>query len=387
MVCIQNGMIYDAVAREPYEADLLVEDGKIKKIGQIHEMPEGTPIIDVKGLRVYPGFVEAHGHIGLDGYGIGYEGQDFNEKNDIISPQLRGIDGIKAMDPAFDEAMRAGVTCVGVGPGSANVLGGTFAAIKTVGKRVENMIVKDAVAMKCAFGENPKRVYKEKSDSCRMTTASLLREALFQAREYMEKKEAAGEDIFKRPPYNMKWEALIPVLKGEMPLKAHAHAADDIFTALRIAKEFNVKSTLEHVTEGHLIADELAKEDVMMAVGPTLTHATKFELRNKSWITPGILSAAGCHVSIITDSPVIPQQYLPLCAGMAVKAGMDPFEALKAITIHPAEHLGIQDRVGSIEEGKDADLVITDGDPFEVSTEVKMVWVDGKPVFYSEKNF
>jgi len=381
MICIQNGMIYDAVSKEPYKADLLLEEGKIKKIGKIEELPEGSVTINAEGLRIYPGFVEAHGHIGLDGYGIGYEGQDYNEMNDIISPQLRGIDGIKAMDPAFHEAMCAGVTCVGVGPGSANVLGGTFTAIKTVGKRVENMIVKEAVAMKCAFGENPKRVYREKTDSCRMSTASMLREALFLAREYMEKKEAAGDDLFKRPPYNMKWEALIPVLKGEIPLKAHAHASDDIFAALRIAKEFHVKITLEHVTEGHLIADELAKENVMMAVGPTLTHATKFELRNKSWTTPGVLANAGCHVSIITDSPVIPQQYLPLCAGMAVKAGMDPFEALKAITIHPAEHLGIEDRVGSIEEGKDADLVITDGDPFEVSTEVKMVWIDGKAEF------
>ena len=381
MICIQNGMIYDAVSKEPYKSDLLLEEGKIKKIGKIEELPEGSVTINAEGLRIYPGFVEAHGHIGLDGYGIGYEGQDYNEMNDIISPQLRGIDGIKAMDPAFHEAMCAGVTCVGVGPGSANVLGGTFTAIKTVGKRVENMIVKEAVAMKCAFGENPKRVYREKTDSCRMSTASMLREALFLAREYMEKKEAAGDDLFKRPPYNMKWEALIPVLKGEIPLKAHAHASDDIFAALRIAKEFHVKITLEHVTEGHLIADELAKENVMMAVGPTLTHATKFELRNKSWTTPGVLANAGCHVSIITDSPVIPQQYLPLCAGMAVKAGMDPFEALKAITIHPAEHLGIEDRVGSIEEGKDADLVITDGDPFEVSTEVKMVWIDGKAEF------
>ena len=381
MICIQNGMIYDAVSKEPYKADLLLEEGKIKKIGKIEELPEGSVTINAEGLRIYPGFVEAHGHIGLDGYGIGYEGQDYNEMNDIISPQLRGIDGIKAMDPAFHEAMCAGVTCVGVGPGGANVLGGTFTAIKTVGKRVENMIVKEAVAMKCAFGENPKRVYREKTDSCRMSTASMLREALFLAREYMEKKEAAGDDLFKRPPYNMKWEALIPVLKGEIPLKAHAHASDDIFAALRIAKEFHVKITLEHVTEGHLIADELAKENVMMAVGPTLTHATKFELRNKSWTTPGVLANAGCHVSIITDSPVIPQQYLPLCAGMAVKAGMDPFEALKAITIHPAEHLGIEDRGGSIEEGKDADLVITDGDPFEVSTEVKMVWIDGKAEF------
>lgn len=381
MICIRNGKIHDAVSRQPYTADLLIENGKIKKIGRIKDLEEGTTVVEAEGLEIYPGFVEAHGHMGLDGYGIGYEGQDYNEKNDIVSPQLRGIDGIKAMDPAFEEAMKAGVTCVGVGPGSANVLGGTFTAIKTVGKRVENMIVKDPVAMKCAFGENPKRVYQDKSDSCRMTTAAKLREALSLAREYMERKEAAGEDILKRPPYNMKWEALIPVLKREIPLKAHAHASDDIFTALRIAKEFDVKITLEHVTEGHLIADELAKENVMMAVGPTLTHATKFELRNKSWKTPGVLAEAGCHVSIITDSPVIPQQYLPLCAGLAVKAGMDSFEALKAITIHPAEHLGIEDRVGSIEAGKDADLVITDGTPFEVTTHVKMVWIDGEIAF------
>lgn len=196
----------------------------------------------------------------------------------------------------------------------------------------------------------------------------------------MEKKEAAGDDISKRPAFNMKWEALIPVLKREVPLKAHAHAAEDIFTALRIAKEFNLKITLEHVTEGHLIVEELAKENVPLAVGPTLTSASKFELRNKSWTTPGVLAAAGCQVSIITDSPVIPQEYLPLCAGLAVKAGMDPFKALQAITINPAKHAGIADRVGSLEEGKDADIVITDGCPFEVSTNVEYVLIDGKVI-------
>ncbi|MDE7212441.1 MAG: amidohydrolase, partial [Lachnospiraceae bacterium] len=315
MLCVKNGFIHDAIHEEAFMADILVENGKIAAIGENLQVKEGVRVMDAKGLHVYPGFVEAHGHIGLDGYGIGYEGMDYNEMNDIISPQMRGIDGIKPLDPAFAHAAAAGVTCVCVGPGSANVLGGTFTTIKTVGKRVENMLVRDAVAMKCAFGENPKRVYRDKKDSSRMTTAALLREALFKAREYMEKKEAAGEDISKRPAFDMKWEALIPVLKREIPLKAHAHAAEDIFTALRIAKEFDVRITLEHVTEGHLIVEELAKENVPLAVGPTLTGASKFELRNKSWTTPGVLAAAGCQVSIITDSPVIPQEYLPLCAG------------------------------------------------------------------------
>ncbi|MBQ2705936.1 MAG: amidohydrolase [Agathobacter sp.] len=377
MICIKNGTVYNAVTPEGIVADILVENGKIKEIGPNLSVGAEVEIIDATGKQVYPGFVEAHGHIGLDGYGIGYEGMDYNEMNDIVSPQLRGLDGVKAMDPAFAHAAKAGVTCVCVGPGSANVLGGTFTTIKTVGKRSDDMVVRDAVAMKCAFGENPKRCYREKSDSSRMTTAFKLREALAKAKEYMEKKEAAEDDASKRPVLDMKCEALIPVLKGEMPLKAHAHATDDIFTALRIAKEFGVKITLEHVTEGHLIVEELAKENVPLAVGPSLTSASKFELRNKSWTTPGLLAKAGCQVSIITDSPVIPQEYLPLCAGLAVQAGMDPFAALQAITINAAKHAGIADRVGSLEVGKDADIVITDGCPFEVSTKVESVLIDG----------
>ncbi|MCI8898181.1 MAG: amidohydrolase [Lachnospiraceae bacterium] len=380
MLCVKNGNVHDAIHEEAYRADILVEDGRIKAIGEHLETEEGVQIVEAEGLHVYPGFVEAHGHIGLDGYGIGYEGMDYNELNDIISPQLRGIDGVKPMDAAFPKAAAAGVTCVCVGPGSANVLGGTFVTIKTVGRRVEDMVVRNNVAMKCAFGENPKRVYREKKDSSRMSTAALLRETLFKTREYLEKKEAAGDDPTKKPAFDMKLEALIPVIKGEMPLKAHAHAAEDIFTALRIAREFGVKITLEHVTEGHLIVEELAKENVPLAVGPTLTSASKYELRNKSWTTPGVLAAAGCQVSIITDSPVIPQEYLPLCAGLAVQAGMDPFAALRAITINPARHAGIADRVGSIEVGKDADLVITDGCPFEVSTKVRHVFIEGKEV-------
>ena len=375
---IRGGLVHDAVHRDACKADILLADGKIAAIGTDLTAPADAAVFDADGLEVYPGFVDAHTHIGLDGYGIGYEGCDYNEMNDIWTPQLRAIDGINPRDPSLTDARRAGVTCVCTGPGSANVLGGTFLAMKTVGDRVDKMVVRDPVAMKCAFGENPKRCYRDKCDSTRMSTAAFLRGALMQARDYGARKQAANGDITKMPAYNQKLEALLPVLAREIPLKAHAHQANDIFTALRIAREFNLRLTLEHVTEGHLIVDELAGEkDVPMAVGPSLTFASKFELQNKSWSTPAVLTAAGCHVSIITDSSVIPQQYLPLCAGMAVKAGMDPFDALKAITLNPAEHIGVADRVGSLEVGKDADVVITAGSPFEVLTEVKAVFIDG----------
>ena len=380
MLCVKNGNVHDAIHEEAYRADILVEDGRIKAIGEHLETEEGVQIVEAEGLHVYPGFVEAHGHIGLDGYGIGYEGMDYNELNDIVSPQLRGIDGVKPMDAAFPKAAAAGVTCVCVGPGSANVLGGTFIAVKTCGICVDDMIVKDPVAMKCAFGENPKRCYRDKGDSARMTTAAKLREMLFAARDYMERKEAAGGDIAKSPKFDMKLEALIPVLKGEIPLKAHAHRADDICTAIRIAKEFGVKMTLEHCTEGHLIPEVVARSGFPAAVGPTLTNASKIELVNKSFETPGVLARAGVQVSIITDNPVIPQSYLPLCAGLAVKAGMDPFAALQAITINPAKHLGIADRVGSLEVGKDGDVVIVNGDPMVSDSTITAVLVNGEKV-------
>ena len=379
MTVIKNGTVYDAVHREPYIADIRIEGTKIAEIGK-NLKTDGADVIDAAGLRVMPGFVEAHGHIGLDGWGIGYEGQDYNEYGDIVTPQLRAIDGIQPRDYALREAREAGVTTLNVGPGSSNVLGGTFAAIKPVGIRVDKMVVKEKTAMKCAFGENPKRCYREKGNSSRMSTAAHLREMLFKAREYAEKLDAAKDDPAKKPAFDIKLEALVPVIRGELPLKAHAHQADDMFTAIRIAREFGVKLTLEHVTEGHLIADELRAENVMLAVGPTLGHATKFELKDKSWTTPGVLAKAGCHVSIITDSPVIPQKYLPICAGLAVKAGMDPFDAFRAVTICPAEHIGIADRVGSLEVGKDADIVIADGDPFEISTRTRYVFINGENV-------
>lgn len=379
MLLIKNATILDAVHPEPYQADILVEDGKIKQIAPDMQA-NGAEVFDATGLYAFPGFIDAHSHLGMDGWGIGYEGTDYNELNDQVTPHLRAIDGFKPMQPTLLEAARAGVTCVCTGPGSANVIGGTFIAVKTVGHRADDMIVKADVAMKCAFGENPKRVYREKGISSRMTNAAKLRETLFKAKEYMQKKEAAGDDASKLPAFDMKLEAMLPVLRREIPLKAHAHATEDLFTAIRVAKEFNVRLTLEHVTEGHLIADDLAREGLPLAVGPTLTHASKFELRNKTWLTPAVLSQAGCQVSIITDAPVIPQEHLPLCAGLAVKAGMDKFEALKAITINPARHMGLEDRLGSLEAGKDADIVLTDGCPFEVSTTVKRVYVNGQAV-------
>ncbi len=379
MLLIKGGLIHDAIKEEPYIADILVKDGKISKIGKSLSA-KGAEVVDAKDLHVYPGFIDAHSHLGLDGYGIGYEGTDYNEMNDIISPHLRGIDGFKPMQPHLKHAALAGVTTVNTGPGSANVLGGTFVAIKTVGRRADDMVVKLETSMKCAFGENPKRCYRDKGDSSRMTTAAKLREALFKAREYQAKKMAAEKDPAKAPAFDMKMEALLPVLRKEMPLKAHAHATEDIFTALRIAREFDLDITLEHVTEGHLIKEELAKEQVPLAIGPSLSSASKFELTNRTFETPGILAKAGCLVSIITDAPVIPQEYLPLCAALAVKSGMDPFQALQAITINPAIHSGISDKVGSLEVGKDADIVLMDKDCFDVAAIAKKVYILGELV-------
>lgn len=377
---IKNGSVNDAVNREPYVADIRITDGKIAEIGRNLTVNEGEEVIDATGLNVYPGFVEAHCHLGLDGYGIGFEGADYNEPGDICTPHLRSEDSFNPLDPTVRSAARGGVTSVATGQGSANAIGGTWIAVKTVGNCVDDMIIKTPVAMKCALGENPKRCYREKGNAARMSTASVIRNMLFRAREYLNKKEKAGDDIFKQPAFDFKCEAMIPVLKKEIPLKIHAHQANDILTAIRLAREFDVNLTIEHVTEGHLIADKLAEYSYPLAVGPSLTHASKFELQNKSWTTPGILAAKGCQVSIITDSPVIPQEYLPLCAGLAVKAGMDPFEALKAITINPAKQIGISDRVGSIEIGKDADIVITDGDPMVSSTAIKKVFINGEAV-------
>ena len=376
---IKNGLIFDAVHKEPYTADILIQDGKFAAIGE-KLSAENAEVIDASGKHIYPGFVDAHSHIGLDDTGIGFEGQDYNELNDILTPQLRAIDGFYPQDPALKEAALAGVTTVCTGPGSYNVVGGVFMAVKTVGDRVDKMVINDHVAMKCAFGENPKRCYKDKNNYCRMSTAAKLRELILKTLEYDRLKQAAGDDPTKQPKFDFKLESMLPVVHKEIPLKAHAHRADDIFTAIRIAKEFDLKLTLEHVTEGHLIVDDLIEEDYPMAVGPSMSNASKFELRNKTFATPGILAKAGGRVSIITDAPVTPEQYLPLCAELAIKSGMEEFAALQAITINAARHIGVEDRVGSIEEGKDADLVIMPGTCFDIALAPDLVLINGEKV-------
>ena len=388
---LKQGIIHNAIDREPFEADILIEDGKIKKIAPVLEgkVVNEAEVIDATGIDIYPGFVDAHCHLGLDGYAIGYEGQDYNELGDFVTPQLSAVDGINPQDETFKIAREGGVTCVSTGPGSSNIIGGTFCVIKTYGKRVDDMLVKEKSAMTIAFGENPKRCYKEKGVSSRMTVAAKLREMFHKAMIYDKKLQAAGYpdniDYTKLPAYDDKLEALLPVVRKEIPLKAHAHRADDIFTAIRIAKEFDFDLRLDHVTDGALIADELAKEGYPVAVGPSLGHATKYELKNKGFHTPAVLADAGCQVSIITDSPVIEGRYLALCAGRAIYNGMDEFAALQAITINAAKHIGAEDRVGSIEEGKDADLVLVKGTPFAIDSRILYTIIDGNVVYQSGK--
>lgn len=383
MLFIKNGSIMTMEGKNYDRASILIRDGKIQEIGEELIAPLDATVIDGTGKIITPGLIDAHCHLGLWEDAIGFEGADGNEATDPVTPHLRAIDAINPMDRTFQDAYEGGVTSVATGPGSANVIGGQFAAIKTWGKRIDDMIIQEPLAMKCAFGENPKRVYhdRKQSPSTRMATAAILRETLYKAKEYAVKLEGAKEDPSKKPAYDMKMEALLPVIRKEIPLKAHAHRADDIFTAIRIARELDVNITLEHCTEGHLIVDLLKKEDLYAVVGPSLSERSKYELKNLTFETPGILSKAGIKIAIMTDHPVIPLQYLPMCAALAVKAGMDEGEALKAITIYAAEILGIADRVGSIKEGKDADLIIWESHPFDIQSKVNYTIINGEIVY------
>ena len=380
MILIKNGHIKTMAGPDLENGCVLIDDnGKIAAVAATIEAPDAA-VIDAQGRLVTPGCVDAHCHIGLDNEGMGWEGMDYNEITDPVTPQMRAIDSINPQDEAFGLALQGGVTAACTGPGSANVVGGTFVAIKLSGIRVDKMIIKNPLAMKCAFGENPKRCYGQgakKSPMTRMGTAAVLRELLFKAKRYLEDKEAG-----KNPAFDMKLEAMIPVMKGEIPLKAHAHRADDILTSIRIAREFGLNITLDHCTDGALIADELAEEGLSAFVGPTLGSKSKIELRNKSFTTPKILHEAGVPISIITDAPVIPLQYLPMCAGLAVNSGLDYEEGWRAITINPARQTGIGDRVGSLETGKDADVVIWSADPMvTLGAQAHTTIVDGKIVY------
>lgn len=385
MIAIKGGKLLTVTHGIIENGTILIEDGKIKAVGQNVQIPQGAEVINAEGKWVTPGLIDVHTHIST--FAEPQPRPVIHDGNETSSPntaQIRGIDGLNPRDMAIRVARNAGFTTCYTGPGSANVIGGTFVAIKLYGKRVDKMILKDPVAMKVAFGENPKRCYgnMKKSPSTRMATAALLREMLFKTKRYMEDKERAEKEGKNPPPFDMKLEAMIPVLKKEIPIKAHAHRADDIFTSIRIAREFGIGITLDHCTDGSLIADELAAEGLPAFVGPSLGKKSKIELANKSFATPGELTRAGVKVSIITDAPVIPLANLPLCAGMAVRAGMDIEDAWKAITINPAESIGIADRVGSLEVGKDADVVIHNGNPLtEVTSTVATAIIDGKIIY------
>lgn len=357
----------------------------IENVGKMEELDiENEQVFDMKGKYLYPGFIDAHTHLGMVEDGLTFEGDDINEAVDPVTPNLRAIDAINPMDRCFSEALSAGVTTVVTGPGSSNPIAGQMVAIKTYGTRIDNMIIKDPVSMKFSLGENPKNTFSEKSQSpsTRMAVAALIREQLSKARKYLlDKNEFFNDpDENEEPEFDAKNEALIPLLKREIPAHFHAHRSDDIFTAIRIAKEFNLDYVIIHCTEGHLIADELKRENTKVFSGPFLSDRSKPELVNLTPKTPGVLAKKGVKASIVTDHPVTPIQYLPVCASLAVREGMDAYEALKSITINAAEIAGIDNRVGSIEPMKDADILVFEHDALDFRSKPVEVFFEGKKV-------
>jgi len=381
MLLIKNGRVFTMKKKNDFNGFVLVEDGKIKKVdkagkltGEIEKNCE--KVIDAKGGYIMPGMIDAHCHVGMWENGIGFEGADGNEMTDPVTPHMRAIDGIYYKDRSFGDAREAGITTLVTGPGSANVIGGQFCALKTYGNSIEEMLLKEPVAMKMAFGENPKRVYngQKKAPTTRMATAAVLRQALMEAKAYKERPEEEKSKV------DFKKEALAQVFDGLL-VKIHAHREDDILTAIRIGKEFGLNFTIEHCTEGYIIKDKLKEENISVVVGPLLSFRSKYELTNSTIKNPGLLQKAGVKTAIMTDHHVIPIQYLPLCAGVAVKEGMDMLEALRAITIYAAEVCEIDDRVGSLEVGKDADIAVFDGNPLEVMTQCKATVINGEAVY------
>lgn len=379
---IKNARILPMEGESIENGWLLTEGGVIRALGGMNSLPAvETDTFDAQGGVLLPGLVDAHTHLGMWEDSLGFEGDDGNEETDPATPQLSAVDAVNPLDRCFGEAAGAGVTTVVTGPGSANPIGGQLIAMKTVGRRIDDMLVKSPVAIKFALGENPKTVYHEKSETpiTRMATAAIIRENLVKARRYLDKLEAAKEDEdADEPEFDYKCEALLPLLRGEIQAHFHAHRADDIFTAIRIAKEFQLDYAIIHCTEGHLIAEELKQENARIFSGPFLCDRCKPELHNLTPKTPGILHTAGLEPAIITDHPVIPEQYLTLCAALAVREGMDYAAALRAVTINPARLLRIDNRVGSLRPGKDADLAIFAGDPLSLTTPVQFVAVGGR---------
>ena len=375
MLLVKNGILYTMESEEPINADLLVKNGKIAEIGKNIEVTDDVKIIDATGMNVFPGFIDAHSHLGICEEKASAQVDESNENTNPIMPAVRGIDGINPMDSAFHNALASGITGVMVGPGSANPIGGQFAFIKTFGRCIDDMVVLAPAAIKIAFGENPMTNYGLNGNmpSCRMGTASLIREELFRAKEYLKNEDNQQKDFLL--------ESYRDLFDGKIPLKAHVHRADDILTAIRIAKEFGLRLTLDHCTEGHLIAEKIAECGFPAIVGPSLASRNKKEVSQSDFKTAGILKKTGVTVAITTDHPVSRIQYLPLCAALAAKEGLGEYEALKAITIDAAKICGVDNRLGSIKIGKDADFVIFEGSPFDIFSRVFVTIIDGKIVW------
>lgn len=388
MILIKDGILL--MMTEPFyqKGSILIKNGKIEAIGEVIPVDKDVEVIDATDCWVMPGIIEAHCHIGIVEEKKGTEGDDCNELTDPITPYLKALDAINPMDAAFDDAVRAGITSAMVGPGSGNVVGGQFVFMKTKGSRViDELVIKDPAAMKVAFGENPKLFYadKQKMPATRMATAALLREALFNAKQYQSEKSMAQSkgDYFKE---DFRLEPWLPILNEEIPLKAHVHRADDILTAIRIAKAYGAQLTLDHCTEGHLIAEQIARSGFPAIVGPSLTSRNKIEIQNMDFKTAGILHHAGVKVAITTDHPVVPIYHLPKCAGMAAHAGLGIEEGLRAITLNAAKICGVDQRVGSLEIGKDADIAIFTGNPMEIFTKTLYTLIDGEIAYTSKKD-
>lgn len=377
MLLIQNGYLYTMEDEKPFYGDILIKDGKIERIADKITASTSMEVIDAKGLNVFPGFIDAHSHIGISEEKVSVLGDSCNEGTNPVTPTMRAIDAINPMDSAFHNALAVGITGVMVGPGSANAIGGQFAFIKTHGRCIDDMIVLAPAAIKIAFGENPVTNYGTNGNmpATRMAIAALIREELHKAKQYFENPDKSLQDT------EFTMECYRELFEGRIPLKAHAHRVDDIFTAIRIAKEFGLKLTLDHCTEGHLVPEKIAESGFPAIIGPSLSSRSKYEVREMDFKTPGVLRKAGVTVAITCDHPVVRIQYLPLSAGIAAKEGLGEIGALRAITIDAAKISGVGERLGSLKEGKDADIVIYKGSPLEIKGNALITIVDGKVVW------
>lgn len=375
MIALINGTLYTMEDGIIEYGTVLIENEKIVAVGTDIEIPSNAHIIDVEGRIVTPGFIDAHTHIGIDEEIHQPIGDDCNEMTEPNTAELRAMDAINYRDLAFQDAVKAGITTVMITPGSANVFGGLITVMKTAGKTYKDMLINGEAGLKMAFGENPKRVYgeKDKTPSTRMATMAIARQGFYEAKEYLNKSDEDRE-------FSLQTEHIAKALNGGIPVRAHAHRADDIMTAIRLRDEFNLDLVIEHCTDGHLIVDELVEAKVPVAIGPSFSNRAKAEMENVTFRTPGVLANAGLDVAIITDAPCTPIRFLPICAGLAMREGMKEYDAFKALTITPAKILKVDDRIGSLKAGKDADVVVWDGHPLEIMGKVNMVFVNGKQI-------